>query len=519
MRGLSASIFRWVRACTDRHDPVPPSPSDPGAPAERGGRPDAVRITEMSFVTLPEIPTTRSRRLSLGLWLRRVGRETLRFETGATRLEKQVRDYTGGGLALFWKRQGIYAGAALLSGYYYSLTVSVLCYLFIQAAELFDTTLCLKIRAWPGGSLRQARRFRNLLMLSSIFSSTAICVFVVLVAWMEGTANHFMPLFFLFAAGLFAAVNNHQIPQILYLRLVMYVCVFLYIPLNDIWRVRPPLESVLWLQFATVIFVLFFVVECSIIFLSLYRKGLDQLDELRTERDRAQAAFEVKSQFVSIVSHELRTPLTSINGALGLLRTGAYDSDPDKAKSILEIAHKNSVRLSALINDLLDLQKLEAGQMTYDFQPTDLPDLVAESIESIAGFATGYGVAVRLKAPDGALHVRADRARIQQVLDNLLSNAVKFSRKGGHVDVTVETDAKVARVSVRDYGVGIPEGSREKVFGRFSQVDSSDRRAHGGTGLGLCIAQEIMTAHDGTIDYVSTLGEGTTFAIEFPLKD
>lgn len=472
----------------------------------------------MSLMSEQDMTAARSARMALGLWMRRVGRQKLRFESGATRLEKQVRDYSGGGLALFWKRQGIYAGAAFLTSCYYSWQISVMCYLFIQAAETFENSLALRIRAWKGGSLREARHYRNLLVISSIFSSVTICVFISLVARMEGVGNHFMPLFFLFSAGLFAAINNHQIPQILFLRLGMYVVIFLSIPLKDLWVVWPPLSSVLWLQLFTCLFVLFFVVECAIIYLGLYRSGLDQLDQLRLERDRVQAAYEVKSQFVSVVSHELRTPLTSINGALGLLRTGAYANDPEKARSILDVAHKNSMRLSALINDLLDLQKLEAGQMSYSFEQVDLAALVEDSIEGIAGFAQTYGVSLRLAATGTEALVSADRARIQQVMDNLLSNAVKFSHRGGHVDVTVEVLADGVRAHVRDYGTGIPDGAREKVFGKFTQVDSSDRRAHGGTGLGLAIAQEIMQAHGGSIDYQSVVGQGTNFTITFPLN-
>lgn len=473
----------------------------------------------MSLASGHDHSTQRGLRMTLGLWLRKVGRHSMRFETASMRLEKQVRDYSGGGLALFWKRQVIYAGAAILTAWFYSFQVAGLCYLFIQAAEVNDTILALRIRRWTGGNLRQARRFRNQLLVSSLLSSTAICVFITLVASLETSGNHFMPLFFLFSAGLFAAMNDHQIPQILYLRLAMYTAIFLYIPLKDLWTIWPPFHSVLWLQLATCLFVLFFVVDCSLVFLKLYRRGLDQLDELRLERDRVQAAYEVKSQFVSVVSHELRTPLTSINGALGLLRTGAYANDPDKARSILEVAHKNSMRLSALINDLLDLQKLEAGHMSYSFDRVDLPELIEESVESINGFADTYQVRIDFALPAATVFVNADRARIQQVLDNLLSNAVKFSHRGGKVDVIVEPGPSGTRVLVRDYGNGIPDGSREKVFGKFSQVDSSDRRAHGGTGLGLCIAQEIMQAHGGSIDYTSQMGKGTTFTIDFPPAD
>jgi signal transduction histidine kinase len=474
-------------------------------------------MTSAPFTATPA--ATRNNRLSTAMRVRRYLRTALRMETSATRLEKQVRDYVSGSLELFWKRQTIYAAAALLCGFYYNLQVAVLCYLFIQFTEFCDTWLSLRIVKWQGGSLREARRYRDLLLLSAVQSTTAIVLWAAIVAYMEGISSHFMPLFFLFAAGLFAAVNNHQIPQILLLRLIMYTAVFLYIPISDLLQVMPPIQSFLWLQLFTVVFVLFFVAECSIIFLRLYRRGLDQLDELRLERDRVQAAYEVKSQFVSVVSHELRTPLTSINGALGLLRTGAYDNDPTKARNILEIAHKNSIRLSALINDLLDLQKIESGQMTYNFDEIDLAAIVEECIGSMETFAQTYGITFVFNPPEEMVVVRADSDRLHQVLDNLLSNAVKFSRRGEEVIVRIVTEADRTLVEVEDHGVGIPPESREKVFGRFTQVDSSDRRSHGGTGLGLNIAQEIMAAHGGTVNYTSKLGEGSTFVIDFPLKD
>ena len=461
----------------------------------------------------------RDARLTTAMRLRRYLRSALRLETSAARLEKQVRDYVNGSLELFWKRQTIYAAAALLCGFYYDLQVAVLCYLFIQFTEFCDTWLSLRILKWKGGSLREARRYRDLLLLSAVQSTTAIVLWAGIVAHMEGISSHFMPLFFLFAAGLFAAVNNHQIPQILLLRLLMYTGVFLYIPIADLVQVRPPIQSFLWLQLFTVVFVLFFVIECSVIFLRLYRRGLDQLDELRLERDRVQAAYDVKSQFVSVVSHELRTPLTSINGALGLLRTGAYDNDPTKARNILEIAHKNSIRLSALINDLLDLQKIESGQMSYNFDEIDLSDSIEECIGSMETFAQAYGISIDFRPPERSAIVLGDRDRLHQVLDNLMSNAIKFSRRGEKVFVRIRRDAERIYVEVEDRGIGIPADSRDKVFGKFTQVDSSDRRSHGGTGLGLCIAQEIMAAHGGGVDYTSTLGEGTTFVIDFPLKD
>jgi signal transduction histidine kinase len=471
----------------------------------------------MTFATQQRKARTATRWPVLMRWTDRLLYGLSRKPGRAKRLEKQLKDFVSGGIELYWKRQSIYLAAAMLCGIYYSAQVSAACYAFCQLTEFLDTMVSRKVAAWEGGSYREGRRYLRLLLMTSTLSSISVSLFVYIVAYMEGISSHFTPLFFLFAAGLFAAVNNHQLPQVLAVRLLIYGAVFLYIPIHDIWVVRPPFDSVLWLQFATVIFVLYFVLECSFIFLRLYRKGLDQLDELRLERDRAQAAYEVKSQFVSVVSHELRTPLTSINGALSLLRSGAFKTDPDRAASILEIAHKNSVRLSMLINDLLDLQKLESGQMTYRFELIDICEVVKEAAGSIGVFADGFGINVQFDPPAQAMMVRADHDRLLQVFDNLFSNAVKFSRRGGTVEISIEQSGGDVRVSVTDSGIGIPENSREKVFGRFSQVDSSDRRSHGGTGLGLSIAQEIMTAHDGVIDYVSRLGEGTTFFIQLPI--
>ena len=454
----------------------------------------------------------------VGRWFARLMQRSKDDEHTNARLEKQIRDFVSGSLALYWKRQGIYLSAAMLCGYYYSIQVSIFCYLLCELTESADTILSRRILKWEGGDPKQARRYRRLLFVTSTLSSIAVSLFVYLVAYMEGVSSHFTPLFFLFAAGLFAAVNNHQLPQILAVRLLIYGAVFLYIPISDIWTVGASINSPEWLQFLTVLFVLYFVLECSVIFLQLYRRGLDQLDELRLERDKAQEAYEVKSQFVSIVSHELRTPLTSISGALSLLRSGAFQMDPDRAKNILEIAYKNSQRLSSLINDLLDLQKLESGQMSYNFNQMDIGVLLDEAVASIDSYAHSYGVNIEFDRQDQSAIIDADHARLLQVLDNLMSNAVKFSKRDGTVEISLQIIEDCVRVSVRDHGIGIPENAREKVFGRFSQIDSSDRRAHGGTGLGLSIAQEIVNAHGGSIDYVSRLGEGTTFTIEFPLK-
>lgn len=232
-----------------------------------------------------------------------------------------------------------------------------------------------------------------------------------------------------------------------------------------------------------------------------------------TERRRVD---EMKRQFVSTVSHELRTPLTSIAGSLGLLAGGAAGSLPDRPARLIAIAHANSQRLVRLINDILDIEKLESGQMTLDMAPQDLRDIAEKSIDSVRGFAESLGVAVTLRSGVPA-PVRGDLDRLIQVVVNLLSNAAKFSPSGGQVDVSVRPELRVARLSVRDEGPGIPDAFRSRIFAKFAQADGSDTRAKGGTGLGLAIAREIAERHGGRLWFESTPGEGATFHLDLPL--
>ncbi|MEQ9695212.1 HAMP domain-containing sensor histidine kinase [Shimia sp. SDUM112013] len=437
----------------------------------------------------------------------------------AKRLQKQIKDFAGGGLALVPQRQAIYVGAFILCAFFYSFWVALYCYLFCQFTEVLDFWVSKRVMKWSDASPRKARRFHFQLLATSTLSSIAVAMFVLLVAHIEGPSEHLASLFFLFAAGLFAAVNNHQLPKVLAVRLVIYSLTFLSVPISDIIQVRPPLRSELYLNLATAVFVLFFVLECSMIFLRLYQKGLDQYEELRIERDRANEMAELKSQFVSIVSHELRTPLTSIIGALGLMKTMDSAKNPEGFEKILGIAEKNGVRLSTLINDLLDLQKLESNQMRYALAPLDPLDVVQDSVEAISAHADGRGVKVKLAKSDRDLCINADYDRMTQVIDNLLSNAVKFSDAGDTVKASVKANADYAIISVQDEGIGIPAGSRDVVFGKFAQVDGSDHRAHEGTGLGLNIVKQIVEAHGGMVDFESELGVGTTFFVKLPLCD
>lgn len=441
-------------------------------------------------------------------------------ETGSMpvnpRLEKRLKDYASGGLCLLWKRQSMYVVAVLLAGLYIDPWLAVICLVLCEFSEWLDYRVSTEVVRWTDGTHDQAVILRRRLLIASTMSALSVSAFCIGFALLEGPSPHQLPLFILFAAGLFAAVNNHQLPQILYTRLVIYGVSFLFIPIYDLWLVRPPLDSLLWLQLATVLFVLYFVVECAQIFLQIYRKGLDQMDALREERDRAQSAYEVKSQFVSIVSHELRTPLTSIRGALDLLNSGALCQTEGQARRVIEIARNNSIRLRSLIDDLLDLQKLESAGLSQAARPLDLNDAVQEAVQSVSAIAEKADITLVMDLSKQPLRVTGDAGRLTQVFVNLLSNAIKFSNGPDIVKVRTWYEDSRILAAVEDRGVGIPPGMEEVVFGRFGQVDSSDRRSHEGTGLGLSIVRQILRSHRGTISYDSEENEGTTFTLSLP---
>ncbi|MBT5917906.1 MAG: PAS domain S-box protein [Alphaproteobacteria bacterium] len=228
-------------------------------------------------------------------------------------------------------------------------------------------------------------------------------------------------------------------------------------------------------------------------------------------------AEKMKSEFVSTVSHELRTPLTSIKGSLGLIRAGVTGDLPEELGSMLEIAYKNSERLVLLINDILDIEKIEAGKMDFNMVDLDLGSLVAEATNAHEAYAAEHNVKLNLSVPDEPAIVHGDHARLMQVLTNLLSNAAKFSSDGDVVEVKLEQLNEAWRASVSDHGVGIPDEFLGRIFQRFSQADSSDSRKIGGTGLGLSICKAIIEHHNGDIDFSSQVGKGSVFYFDLPV--
>lgn len=224
----------------------------------------------------------------------------------------------------------------------------------------------------------------------------------------------------------------------------------------------------------------------------------------------------MKDQFIATVSHELRTPLTSIKGSLGLLSGGAVGHLPAKAQALVVTAERNAQRLSLLINDLLDMEKLVAGKMPMNLSVQWLAPLLDETIESMDGYSEQHKVYILTPASWPRVQVNVDAPRLAQALTNLLSNAIKFSPQGEAVEVQVKPYANTVEISVCDHGPGIDPIFRAQLFQRFSQADGSDTRKLPGTGLGLAISQEICQQMGGEVGYRDAIGGGANFFIELP---
>lgn len=227
----------------------------------------------------------------------------------------------------------------------------------------------------------------------------------------------------------------------------------------------------------------------------------------------------IKNDFISTVSHELRTPLTSIRGSLGLLADPRFETSKSQTLELIKLAEKNTIRLITLVNDILDVEKIEAGKMPFETRPQALIPLINHAIQEILGFANPHGITIGFKptAADAQMcWASVDGNRYIQVVVNLLSNAIKFSPPHSHVEVCATWSNGECCVSVTDNGIGIPAEFREHMFTKFAQADASASRQNTGTGLGLSICRLIITKLGGRIDYRSEVGKGTTFFLYLP---
>ena len=242
--------------------------------------------------------------------------------------------------------------------------------------------------------------------------------------------------------------------------------------------------------------------------LSVIAQGQDVTRELEAER--------MKKEFTSTLSHELRTPLTSIIGSLQLINSGVLGDVSGDVSELTQVAERNGSRLLDLINDLLDIEKIESGKLTLVPEVFKLGELVRDAIVLNKGFAERFKVRFEFAGAPQDRTVHADRKRLLQVMTNLLSNAAKFSPEGGVVEVTMEEVGPHVRVAVHDRGPGIPEAFRGRIFGRFAQADSTTARQKGGTGLGLSISKRLVEMMQGRIGFESRAGGGTSFWFELP---
>ena len=224
----------------------------------------------------------------------------------------------------------------------------------------------------------------------------------------------------------------------------------------------------------------------------------------------------LKSEFISIVSHELRTPLTSIKNSLDILMSGRCGEITQAADKFLSMAMRNVQRLSGIINDLLDLSKIEAGKMDFNFAPTNINTVIGYVKSALSEVAKTKGLNLITSEAENLPDITADAQRLEQVLTNLVSNAIKFTPEEGQVDITAAYGTDNFKLVVHDTGIGIDEKYHGKIFAKFVQLDSAYTKKESSTGLGLTITKELVELHGGKISLISEVNNGSTFIVEIP---
>lgn len=243
------------------------------------------------------------------------------------------------------------------------------------------------------------------------------------------------------------------------------------------------------------------------------RRIAEELKRRLEERERTER---LKSEFVSTVSHELRTPLTAIAGMLELLDGEVVGALPQDAKEMVRVAYDNSQRLIRLINDILDIERIESGRMTFELSPLPVMPLIERAVTETKSFAQTFDIKIDIQDGVGDAIAQVDPDRFIQVVTNLLSNAIKFSPRGGAVIVGIERYHGQLRISVTDSGDGIPAEFQPRLFEKFAQADGSDTKRLAGTGLGLAIVKEIVDHLHGSVSYETRQGLGTTIHVDLP---
>jgi signal transduction histidine kinase len=238
--------------------------------------------------------------------------------------------------------------------------------------------------------------------------------------------------------------------------------------------------------------------------------------EIADKSEQLALASQHKSQFLANMSHELRTPLNAILGYAELLVDGIYGVLPDRPKGVLDRIQNNGKHLLALINDVLDLAKIEADQLTLTLEDYSLPEVVKSVVTATEPLATSKGLKFTTVIADNMTTAHGDARRVSQVLLNLVGNAIKFT-EAGQVEISASSANGQFVLSVRDTGAGIADADQDRIFGEFQQVDNTNTRNKGGTGLGLAISKRMVEMQGGTIAVESVLGQGSTFRVVLPV--
>lgn len=426
----------------------------------------------------------------------------------------RVQNYAARGLATSGQRAVIFGAAVTLQALYISATFATISAILFVAAEIFNCCIYVKARELSVDDQSTLHILVRQIHIGAFFGAGAVSFVALSTAFTQDSTQHLMPMLFLLATSVFAAINNHQLMSALLVQLAIYGATFLAIPLLDLIASGASPRDGTWLNVLTSVAVLHFVVVCFALAMRSYNRKIRQISQLKVEADRANAALAAKTEFLSTVSHELRTPLTSIRASLDMAMSGAFGTIPPTATKVLATAQRNSHRLSALIDELLDLQKIEFGMMKFNFAEVQLAKLISDAVSDNRSYAQELDVTLTMLPVDTDIHMRADSVRLEQVITNLLSNAAKFSEPGSEVTLGVTATPEMVRIEISDRGVGIDPADHTRIFDSFSQLDNTDIRKVNGTGLGLNISKRIVEAHAGKIGFEPNIGGGTVFFVE-----